>query len=304
MRETKSSLILPEAAGAVVLFYPGEAVFENIRTYASFFKKIYLVDNSDEPSKLPQDFLADPRFVHLPERCNKGQAFALNAAARAALKDGFAWLMTLDQDSSFEAGMLEAFLKAFQKLPGLETCAVAAPSHWKEKKQGDSPQDAVSEPETVITSGSLLNLQIFQKLGGFDESLFIDTVDHDYCLRAKLAGWRVVQFDFLYINHEIGRAIYPVVKGRKIHVTVHAPLRVYTITRNNFRIWRVYRRSFPEYAHARLRFYFQRTLWNILLYQDQKALRLFYALWGAWDFLIGRYGPPPGLRGGRCHAGR
>ncbi len=296
MCETNSSFVLPHAAVAVVLFHPDESVYHNIRAYAPYFKTVYLIDNSPEPSKLPPDFLQQKRFVYLPQKENKGLAAALNLGAAEALKEGYEWLLTMDQDSSFEKEMCLTFLGAVAGLPGKETCAALAPSHWKEKEQGALAWNSFSEPETVITSGTLLNLAIFQGLGGFDEGLFIDTVDHDYCLRAKLAGWRIVQFDFIYMKHEIGRAIYPEVRGKKIHVTVHPPLRIYTITRNNFRIWSRYRRHFPAYTKGRMYFYFHRTLRNILLYQDQKALRFFYALWGAWDFLAGKYGPPPGVK--------
>ena len=36
-----------------------------------------------------------------------------------------------------------------------------------------------------MTSGNLLNLKIAEKIGDFEEKLFIDEVDHDYCYRIR-----------------------------------------------------------------------------------------------------------------------
>jgi len=44
----------------------------------------------------------------------------------------------------------------------------------------------------LVTSGSMIELATWQALGGFDEGLFIDYIDTDYCLRVigQDARWR------------------------------------------------------------------------------------------------------------------
>jgi rhamnosyltransferase len=45
----------------------------------------------------------------------------------------------------------------------------------------------------VMTSGCLTNLAIWDESGGFSDELFIDEVDHDYCLNVRRHGYRVVR---------------------------------------------------------------------------------------------------------------
>lgn len=41
------------------------------------------------------------------------------------------------------------------------------------------------ERKTLITSGMLIPLSLFGKIGMFREDYFIDSVDHEFCLRAR-----------------------------------------------------------------------------------------------------------------------
>jgi rhamnosyltransferase len=47
--------------------------------------------------------------------------------------------------------------------------------------------------ESVITSGSLLSLAAYTAIGPFREDFFIDHVDTEYCLRARLKHYRVIK---------------------------------------------------------------------------------------------------------------
>lgn len=59
----------------------------------------------------------------------------------------------------------------------------------------------------LITSGTLLNLSLFQKIGGFDENLFIDAVDHEYTIKSLLTGYKIIQFPCIQLTHQIGTLV-------------------------------------------------------------------------------------------------
>ncbi|MCP6451585.1 hypothetical protein NL490_28250, partial [Klebsiella pneumoniae] len=42
---------------------------------------------------------------------------------------------------------------------------------------------SISYVKSVMTSGNIINLSVFEKLGGCDERFFIDCIDHDLCSR-------------------------------------------------------------------------------------------------------------------------
>ena len=86
-------------AGMVTLYNPDELISENICSYLDDIHKLYVIDNSDNSNKmlLPQN----SKIIYMPNYKNVGIASALNIAAKAAIADGYNWLLTMDQDSKF-----------------------------------------------------------------------------------------------------------------------------------------------------------------------------------------------------------
>ncbi len=81
-----------------------DTVKTNIQSYASYSDIIYVVDNS------PEETMSNREIASTIEKCvyiyngNKGGiAGAQNKACQQAIKDGYEWLMTMDQDAIFEA---------------------------------------------------------------------------------------------------------------------------------------------------------------------------------------------------------
>lgn len=56
-----------------------------------------------------------------------------------------------------------------------------------------------------ITSASCTNIEIWDKLGGFDEFLFIDFVDNEYCKRLVLNGYKILRCNNIIIDQEFGK---------------------------------------------------------------------------------------------------
>lgn len=273
-------------AGVVVFFHPPADVFQRIQTYLPHLKRLYLVDNSPQPAVLTQPLSEDPRISYHFLKGNKGIAAALNEAARLALNEGHDWLLTMDQDGRFEQQMAQRYFEGARRLAADESVALISPAHVRSRAvSGDFCEH--HEPETVMTSGNLVRLDVLADLGGYDEALFIDTVDHDYCLRVRRAGLRVLQFKHISIEHSLGQKQ---TVGRNRVITTHPPARLYWMTRNNLRLWRLYGKDFPAYIRHRQKFYFFTTLKNIFLYQDQKKQRLVCVVRGLWHFLCNRYG--------------
>ena len=84
----------------------------------------------------------------------------------------------------------------------------------------------------TITSGSLVRLAALQKTGLFDERLFIDSVDHDFCLRSRARGLLVVEASDQVMDHSLGNITRHRFFWRTVNCTNHSPLRRYYITRN------------------------------------------------------------------------
>ncbi len=274
-------------AGAIVLYWPGVEVLSNIQSYIDKIDVLYAIDNSSrECGEVVHELKRNPKIIYIFNNQNLGIAQALNLAAEKATAQGCRWLLTMDQDTSFDARMTDAYFDAFGKIDNKEDIAVAAPSHSSPSVAG--PMDEYREVETVWTSGSLLNLGLFDRVGRFDEKLFIDAVDHDYCLRAKLKNYRIIQFVNICMNHRLGETKTFYRQGRRSERLVHSPIRWYYIVRNNLYMWKKYHREYPQFTrlHAVV---LRNRIRDVVLY-EKKPIKVLYMLRGLFDFLIGRYG--------------
>ena len=69
---------------------------------------------------------------------------------------------------------------------------------------------------------------------GYDEKLFIDEVDHEYCYRCILNGFRIIRFEHIFFEHFIGKSFFSGYFGliAKRYRIIHSPIRVYFMVRN------------------------------------------------------------------------
>jgi rhamnosyltransferase len=231
-------------AAVVILYNPGSTILSNINSYHSYADRIYVYDNTENPLKT-FDWSAYPKIEYYSFGQNKGLAETLNIAAAKATEDGYDWLLTMDQDSYFTQQAIDNYYHSFLQFPHKRKTALFGPVFCYEDpvSQEDSKWQEI---DLLITSGTLLNLSLFNEIGRFDEALFIDSVDFDYCIRAKLAGYDIIQFPAVIMLHELGsmaqrrsiKTLFLIKKKKQLH----SPLRCYYMFRNLLYLKSKYRR--------------------------------------------------------------
>ena len=95
----------------VVLFNPQslEKPVSNVNSYSKFLHKVYIVDNSEcDNSNIAKEI---QNAVYIPLKKNTGIANALNVGCELAIKDGFEFCMTMDQDSVWEETELKKYIE-------------------------------------------------------------------------------------------------------------------------------------------------------------------------------------------------
>jgi rhamnosyltransferase len=136
----------------------------------------------------------------------------------------------MDQDSSFDEGVFNKYLIE------IENCSIDMVGQFGVNFQPQflRIQTSAIKVRSLITSGSIINLNYFLQIGDYNESLFIDFVDADFSFRVNASGYKVVQFTNIILNHQIGDRV----PGRSIKTfkvtgrIIHSPIRVYYIVRN------------------------------------------------------------------------
>jgi rhamnosyltransferase len=269
-------------ASVVVLYHPDSSVIENLAPIIGQVPILYVVDNSETAAMEICTKLAAYKNVSIINgNGNIGIARALNLAAELAVANGYAFLLTLDQDSRPLPGMIEALAACHE--PGV---GLVAPRLLCGTK-GDQTSGTGSQPVlTAMTSGSLLDLEAYRKTGPFRDDLFIDFVDIEYCLRLHKAGYSILMAESALLEHHVGTRIN---LGAQLSVTTHSPVRKYYKMRNRLLVWREYGRLFPGYIlRDRLRFVLE--LLRLLLFEPDKSAKFVMIRRGWLDFNKGRFG--------------
>jgi len=276
---------------AVVLYNPSSTILDNISSYITVVNALVVIDNSSSKNSIliEQLLKTDPKIVYIDNAGNQGIGYALNQAADYAITHGFDWLMTMDQDSFYED--CPAYIDCFKNAKHKEKVAVFAPNIDKVSVDSDCE---VKQKELVITSGNLVNLALFNSIGRFEQKLFIDEIDHDYCLKARDLNYEIVQFPHIYLGHTIGEeeTLTSLILRKKKKKASHSHQRIYYQTRNRFYMWKRHGKKHPEYFSFWSVFYkvIYKKVFRIIQWEDDKLLKLKAVYCGVRDFLTHKYG--------------
>jgi len=274
--------------GTVILFHPDEELLDHLKTYIDEVDQLLVIDNSVPPSPLgPLIRQRSEKVILITNESNRGIATGLNQAAGYGLQHGFDWLLTMDQDSNFAAGALadmRQFLTGTEVKPG-----ILSPFHCTPGGRLPDDDPATREVGITMTSGNLLNLHAYQKCGPFEEKLFIDSVDHEYCLRLRKNGYKVIRLNKAVLYHQLGKIKYHRILSFRIKTTNHPPLRRYYMTRNRLYVMNKYKSFDPKFFVRELKELIK-GFWGTILLEEEKIAKVKAMLLGAWHFASGRYG--------------
>jgi rhamnosyltransferase len=270
-----------QIAGIVILYHPGSEVIENINSYLQQVDKLYVADNTEnELSEMAAELSKNNKVKIIQDGTNEGIAKRLNLAANLAIAEGFDWLLTMDQDSRFGKDNINFYLQCIQSYDQKADVAMFGIEYEKEPLTTNCNNTEVLQ---LITSGSIINLQLFKNVGGFDEALFIDDVDTDYCYNSITKGYKIIKFTNIFLNHSLGKvsnhtSLKTFTASSR---TLHSPVRLYYMVRNYLYMNRKYASSiFSKEKRRRKRDLLHRIKNNFLYGKNKLTLLHFVAL--AW----------------------
>ena len=277
--------------GVVIVYNPDKKLISNIGSYLNDLDQLIVIDNSDSNHDFTTlGFQSNKiRLIQKPE--NIGIASALNIAAKIALQQGYNWMLTMDQDSAFLPGTFAVYAAIPQTIHHSEKIAIIGPEIYAEDEISPSPPSQVQleDADLIITSGSIISLAIWKEIGGFEDKLFIDEVDHDYCLKALSNKYVIKAAKGIYLAHNLGKSLFISKKGVVQRKVLHPPKRLYYIVRNGIYLMNKYSDDFPKICKSRRKILYI-TVKNNLLYGSDRFLQLKFIILGVWHYLIGKYG--------------
>ncbi len=277
-----------DIAGLVVLYNPEQNVIANIQSYISQLSKLYVVDNSEVcNNKIIETIKAFNNSKYIFHGENLGIAKALNIGAEEAIKDGFKFLFTFDQDSKATAGMIETMI-SFLAENDYSSIGILSPFQ-DNKGYKKPPSKKITKVSNIATSGNLLNLNSYKQVGRFIDELFIDYVDIEYCLRLNDRGYKVIRLNEAILKHNLGTIVKRRFLFRKVAVTNHSPLRLYYRTRNRFYVLRKYKYKFPLFSTYNFLRLFMETL-KIVCFESKRKEKMRMMIKGFSHYKMNKFG--------------
>ena len=276
----------------IVCFNPCDSFFDDNFNIAN---AVYIiVDNTVMPQA---DFIARltdfKDVIYLPQYNNTGIAKALNIGCEKALELGYHYVITMDQDSKVTDEIITSLLNYYDKMKLQQNISIVSPTHLLQgdvianvsyRSSNNSPLNSIF----TMTSGNLVILSTWQQLGGFREDLFIDMVDIEFYIRAMLSGFMVLTLPNVVMQHNLGSLEVRKLFGTNVSVLNHSPIRKYYQTRNI--LWLISNYYTRNKEVGKLFKVWLNIVIGVVLFEQNKLVKLKYIIWGLRDFIFGKLG--------------
>jgi rhamnosyltransferase len=221
-------------ASVLVLYHPADQVIDTIGSIALECFDVVVVVNAANDEVLKR--IAEINGVTvLNNRANVGLARALNIGIQHAFDNCAAEFVALfDQDSLPTPGLIGGLVAEALSMNKVKLACIGP--QLVDQKAGKSTyganntQNEVHKPRSIPTSGSVISKEAYMTIGPMLENLFIDGVDHEWCLRAYSKGYVAKVSDKFEMTHNMGDVgINYLGQFKPIHLS---PVRHYYIIRN------------------------------------------------------------------------
>lgn len=266
-------------AVGITLYQPEREDILYINQLSKLVEKIYLYDNSADNKNYVD--LLDPALVYQYSGSNDGLSVAFNWCLDNALASGQDQLLLLDQDSHYDLTIVENFLTQIKQAQPDENVAIRACNVKESDGRITSREQAyITEVNCVITSGSVLDLQVVRRHGlRYDEELFVDHVDHAFCRLVRENGLKILCYNHCVVEQQLGY-LY---RGR----VCHSAVRHYYMVRD---LGYMNRKRHGKIAtfYKSFRYFLREVL--VCLREDKSWKKIRYGFRGYCDYLMGRHG--------------
>lgn len=277
----------------IVTYNPPPGLADRIRAVLEQVAAVVIVDNgSAQPLDLDGLHAFDQERIHLRLlQKNIGLASALNHGIEQAARMGASWTLLLDHDSCPQPGMVQ-YMQAAIDAQRERQVAIAVPRiayahpeircRWPASARGQrlwfhfvyaARMQAPQPVDLAIGSGMLLNIDAWKQLGRFDDALFIDLVDTEFCLRARASDFDVIAVPDAVLTHALGNVCMRSLFGRPVFPTHHSAFRHYHLSRNRIVLARRFGLRFPNWLFYETMGALKLTL-KVVLYESQRGEKL------------------------------
>lgn len=268
---------------AVIVAYNPETnlIRKNIASFVDDVDKVLVWRNSSMDEALIAEGFEKIEFCG--DCSNAGIPKALNYAWRYAGDNGFTHLLTMDQDSVWEnfKGYLSSAL-APNAPQGIFGPRINGTMGYEEYLPADYQNTEIVTYPFIITSGMLVSVPLLDRIGGWDESMFVDGVDMEFVFHARELGIFTYRVAGCNLVHRLGNTFKKRFLGRAYTVHNYSPARLYGLYSSHIMVMRKYPSAKIMKPLFRKQNYRQRPI-RILLGEKNKCAKIAAIIRGIRD---------------------
>lgn len=230
----------------VVLYNPTIEEIKNINTYLAKVDFAEIIDNSECSNEdMINSIISDlSKVEYYTEQKNIGLCKGLNIGVNKLREKGCEWALLLDADSKIGTDILKVYQKAI-KIYNNKNVALFAPVHIFDRSS-NKPYKGYKSVDWSMTSGWIVNIDIFVKQKGFFEELFVDGLDMDYCFKSHENGYEIIECGEAVINHNPAetKKVFGIIR-----YGIASPNRYYMQARQLIWCWKRYKKTKPIFIY-------------------------------------------------------
>ena len=229
----------------VVLYNPIiDNLISNLKQIIDQVDNIVIVDNSI--SAIDSNYFIENgilNYTYIFNNENLGIAKAQNIGIKIAKQNKSNFVFFMDQDSFPDNNLIQILYTDYLELynNNIKISVIGSLAINKDNNLPYLPRlrklklfsfkDNIYKANEVISSGSLIDIKLFDIVGYFDELLFIDGVDHEWCWRSKQHGYQCAISKNARLLHSLGEGDKKILGFR---IAISSPFRIYYQYRNYF----------------------------------------------------------------------
>lgn len=298
---------------AVVVSYNPENDFINvISSLSNQPVDVIVIDNGSKTNTgLLSEIMEDPssniNLVRL-ER-NIGLANAQNVGIKTIMEKESNWdkyIFFFDQDTivphDYISKMTSAY-KEYEEKNENDKLGILAPN-YKDKNIGDYAHyvklteksyidktfhsDKFLDVSIVISSGSMVKIDLIKDIGFFMGGYYIDQIDVEYCLRVLENGYSIIATSVAMLTHTIGDRKKKKLLFLTLKPNFHSAFRKYYIFRNGIITLKQYKNKYPGLKKLMVK-RFIHDLLGVIFFEDFKIEKFFSIYKGVRDGIKTEY---------------
>ena len=180
-------------------------------------RKAIFVDNSTEretgtefvKNVIPPSI--ENKVLFVKNKTNVGLSKGINLGLVEARKLCADYIFILDQDAILLRGYFEEMYQNFRfvEIRDTKLCLLGPIVSNSPNNMGKSMgfRSSFSRVKTIINSGMMFSSQTIERIGIFNEELFIGSIDHEFCRRITEIGGHIYRLNKVMINQSFGKNV-------------------------------------------------------------------------------------------------